>query len=257
MDPQMLFMKRSIFPVSIFLLVLIAIISSSSDFSFAQDEHSFLSHDDEIENTSVDEHTEEHSSHEIESSMKETSDQPEHEHMDDTLEDTHVHNSITAEAAQWIGIGTLLVAAPVFAIRMRSTNKLSYKDVVLTLALGVGIMHVLLAPDHLIDVGMEHGIFFAITGSAQIGFGLLFIVRPTQRLAIIGIAGTISSIVLYLITRMIELPEPFGAPEGMDQVGIIAKMVEISMIVILAYLIVYLRKQMPVGISKETKNNQT
>ena len=118
-------------------------------------------------------------------------------------------------------------------------------------------MHVLLAPDHLIDVGIEHGIFFAITGSAQIGFGLLFIAKPTQRLAIIGIAGTIGSIVLYLITRMIELPEPFGAPEGMDQVGIIAKMVEVSMIFILTYLIVYLRKQMPVGISKETKNNQT
>jgi len=250
-------MKRSIFPASIFILVLIAVISSSSDFSFAQDEHSFLSHDNEIEKTSADEHTEEHSSHEIEPSMKETPAELKHEHMDDTQDDTHVHNSITAEVAQWIGVGTLLVATPIFAIRMRSANKLRFKDVVLTLALGVGIMHVLLAPDHLIDVGIEHGIFFAITGSAQIGFGLLFIAKPTQRLAIIGIAGTIGSIVLYLITRMAELPEPFGAPEGMDQVGIIAKMVEISMIVILAYLIVYLRKQMPVGISKETKNNQT
>ena len=153
-------MKRYIFPASIFILVLIAILSSSSDFSFAQEEHSFLSHDDEIENTSADEHTEEehHSSHEIEPSMKEVQDQPEHEHMDDTIEDIHVHSSITAEAAQWIGVGTLLVAAPVFAIRMRSANKLGYKDVVLILALGVGIMHVLLASDHLIDVGIEHGI---------------------------------------------------------------------------------------------------
>ncbi len=228
-------MKRNIFPASIFILVLIAILSSSSDFSFAEEEH--------------------HSIHEIEPSMKEVQDQPKHEHMDDTLEDIHVHNSITAEAAQWIGVGTLLVAAPVFAIRMRSANKLGYKDVVLTLALGVGIMHVLLAPDHLIDIGMEHGIFFAIAGSAQIGFGLLFISKPTRGLAIIGTAGTIGSIVLYFITRMGELPEPFRAPEGIDQVGIIAKMVEVSMVAILTYLIVYLRKQMPVGITKETKNN--
>ena len=243
-------MKRNIFPASIFILVLITILSSSSDFSFAQEEHSFLSHDDEIENASAVEHIEEehHSSHEIEPSMEEIQVQPEHEHMDDTLEEIHVHSSITAEAAQWIGVGTLLVAAPVFAIRTRSANKLTYKDVVLTLALGIGIMHVLLAPDHLIDVGIEHGIFFVITGSAQIGFGLLFLAKPTRGLAIIGIAGTIGSIVLYFITRMAELPEPFGSPEGMDQVGIIAKIVEISMIVVLTYLLVYLRKQMHVAV---------
>ena len=116
-------------------------------------------------------------------------------------------------------------------------------------------MHVLLAPDHLIDIGMEHGIFFAIVGSAQIGFGLLFISKPTRGLAIIGTAGMIGSIVLYFITRMVELPEPFGAPEGIDQVGIIAKMAEISLVAILLYLIVYLRKQMPIGITKEAKNN--
>ena len=32
-------MKRNIFPASIFILVLIAILFSSSDFSFAQEEH--------------------------------------------------------------------------------------------------------------------------------------------------------------------------------------------------------------------------
>ncbi len=187
--------------------------------------------------------------------MNELDDQLKHEHMDVTTEGPHVHNSITAEAAQWIGVGTLLVAAPVFAIRMRSANKLGYKDVVLILSIGVGIMHVLLAYDHLADVGIEHGIFFAIAGSAQIGFGLLFISKPTRGLAIIGTAGTIGSIFLYFITRMLELPEPFGAPEGIDQVGIIAKVAEISLVAILIYLIVYLRKQMPVEITKETKNN--
>ncbi len=247
-------MTRNIFPASIFILVLIAILSSSSDFSFAQEEHSFLSHEDEIENSSADEHIEEeHSSHETEPSMEEMEDTSEHEHMDDTLEEIHIHNSITAAAAQWIGVGTLLVAAPVFAIRMRSANKLAYKDVVLTLALGIGIMHVLLAPDHLIDAGMEHGIFFGILGFAQIGFGLLFIAKPTRSLAIIGIVGTIGSIVLYFITRMVELPEPFGAPEGMDQVGIIVKIVEVSLIAILTCLLVSLSKQMAVGIIKDTQ----
>ena len=123
--------------------------------------------------------------------------------------------------------------------------ELAYKDVVLTLALGVGIMHVLLATDHLIDVGIEHGIFFAIAGSAQIGFGLLFISKPTKGLVIIGTAGTIGSIVLYFITRMVELPEPFVAPEGIDQVGIIAKMVEVSLVALLVYLAVYIKTKSP------------
>jgi len=249
-------MKRNIFPASIFILVLIAILSSSSDFSFAEDEHSLESHQNEIEKTSVSEDKEEHNStHENEMSMNELDDQLKQEHMDVTTEGSHVHNSITAEAAQWIGVGTLLVAAPVFAIRMRSANKLGCKDVVLILAIGVGIMHVLLAPDHLADAGIGHGIYFAITGSAQIGFGLLFISKPTRGLAIIGTAGTIGSIFLYFITRMVDLPEPFGALEGIDQVGIIAKIVEVFLIAILIYLIVYLRKQMPVGITKETKND--
>ncbi len=250
-------MIRNIFPASIFILVLIAILSSSSDFSFAEEEHSLESQKNEAEKTSVSEDIEEehHSSHENETSMNELNDQLKHEHLDDTIEEPHVHNSITAEAAQWIGVGTLLIAAPVFAIRMRSANKLGYKDVVLILSIGVGIMHVLLAPDHLADVGIGHGIYFAIAGSAQIGFGLLFISKPTKGLAIIGTAGIIGSIVLYFITRMVELPEPFGALEGIDQVGIIAKIAEVSLIAILIYLIVYLRKQMPVEITKETKNN--
>jgi len=245
-------MKRNIFPASIFILVLITILSSSSDFSFAQEEHSFETHKNETEKTSISEHTEEerHSSHENETSMNELDDQLEHEHMDVTTEDSHVHNSITAEAAQWIGVGTLLVGAPVFAIRMRSANKLGYKDVVLILAIGVGIMHILLATDHLVDVGIEHGIFFAIAGSAQIGFGLLFISKPTRGLAIIGTVGTIGSIVLYFITRMVELPEPFVAPEGIDQVGIIAKIAEVSLVAILIYLIVYLKKERPSEIAK-------
>ncbi len=249
-------MKRNIFPASIFILVLIAILSSSSDFSFAEEEHSLETHENEAEKTSVSENEEEHHSpHENETSMNEPDDQLKHEHMDVTTEGPHVHNSITAETAQWIGLGTLLVAAPVFAIRMRSTNKLGYKDVVLTLAIGVGIMHVLLAPDHLVDGGIGHGIYFAIAGSAQIGFGLLFISKPTQGLAIIGTAGTIGSIFLYFITRIVELPEPFGALEGIDQVGIIAKVAEVFLVAILIYLIVYLRKSTPVEITKETKNN--
>ncbi len=51
-------MKRNIFLASIFILVLITILSSS-DFSFAEDEHSLESQKNEAEKTSVSEHEEE------------------------------------------------------------------------------------------------------------------------------------------------------------------------------------------------------
>ncbi len=161
-----------------------------------------------------------------------------------------MHSSITAEIAYWIGLGTLFVAAPVFGIKIRSANKITYKNVVLILMVGVGIMHILLAPDHLIDVGKEHGVFFALVGSAQIVFGLLFVAKPRIRLAMLGVAGTIGSVVLYLVTRIGDLPEPFGAPEGIDLVGIIAKIVEISLVALLLYLIVYLKKENSAEIAK-------
>jgi len=220
----------------------------SSNLSFAEDEHNSASHVNETEKSvtamAQEEHeeAEEHSSHQDAEEKHEIKGELEHEHMGETVEGSHVHNSATAEAAKWIGVGTLLVAAPVFAIGIRSPNKLVYKNAVLTLAVGVGIMHVLLASDHFADVGIEHGIFFVAAGIAQIGFGLLFMIRATRKLALIGAAGNIGSIILYFVTRVESLPEPFGAPEGIDPVGIIAKIAEISLVALLIYLVLFLRK---------------
>ncbi len=88
---------------------------------------------------------------------------------------------------------------------------------------------------------MVHGIFFAIVGSAQIGFGLLFVAKPTRRLAIIGVAGMIGITSLYFVTRIENLQEPFVATEGIDPVGIIAKIAEISLVALLVYLALYIK----------------
>jgi uncharacterized membrane protein YjjB (DUF3815 family) len=95
----------------------------------------------------------------------------------------------------------------------------------------------------LIDVSIGHAIFFTVAGLAQIGFGIIFMVRPLKNLAIVGAAGNIGSIILYFATRAENLPEPFGAPEGIDLVGIIAKVLEMTLVVILIHLAVYLRKR--------------
>ncbi|MGH9934031.1 MAG: hypothetical protein ACRD3Z_02820 [Nitrososphaerales archaeon] len=166
-----------------------------------------------------------------------------HEHVRETGEGPHVHNSVTAEAAQWVGVGTLVATASLFGINTRARYKAKgYRFVVMALAVGAGIIHLLLVPDHLSDVNVEHARFFVALGVAQISFGILFMLRPTKRFAIIGIVGNMGSIILYWITRIADLPEPFGAPEGLDAVGIITKIAEMSLVTLLIYLAVHYKK---------------
>lgn len=245
--------RISMYLASFSMLILALTLTLSTNTSFAQEEHLSESHEHETEkavvtHTEQEEHEqpEEHSSHETAEAKHEIKGELKHEHIHEAVEGSHVHKSTTAEAAQWVGVATLLAVAPVFGIKMRTADKLAYKSAVLILALGVGFMHLLLTPDHLVDVNIEHAIFFATAGFAQIVFGLLFMAKPTRKLTIIGAAGSIGNIVLYFATRIENLPEPFGAPEGIDPVGIIAKIVEMSLAALLIYLSVYLRKAKPV-----------
>lgn len=170
-------------------------------------------------------------------------DTPQHAHIHEAEEGTHVHNSATAESAKWIGMATLVAGASILGIKIRTKNKIAYyRFIVLTLAVGAGIMHLLLVPDHLADVSIEHAVFFAAAGATQIAFGMVFMLKPTKMLAAIGIAGNIGNVILYWATRIENLPAPFGAPEGIDDVGILAKMVEISLVALLIYLAVQFKK---------------
>lgn len=231
-------MNRSAFPVLFSILMIALTLTLFSNFSFAQDEHGAESHEHETEK--IAESSEEHSSHKV-GHEEEHEGAERHEHVHEVVEGPHVHNSLTAESAQWVGVGTIVAGATVFGIKTGS-KKFAYKHVILALSVGVGILHVLLTPDHLVDVSIAHGVFFAVAGAAQIGFGFLFMAKPVRKLAIAGAVGNIGSIILYFITRLENLPEPLGAPEGIDPVGIIAKAIEISLVASLIYLAVYLKK---------------
>lgn len=224
------------------ILVLAVALTLSSDFSFAEDEHASEEH--ETENAATEQ---EHASHESEA-VHEPEEEPKHEHVQEAGEGPHVHNSVTAEAAKWVGVGTLIGSIYAFVIKARSPTGLAYKGVVLTLAVGAGIIHLLLTPDHLADVNVPHAVFFATAGSAQVVYGLLFMARPTRAIAMVGIAGNIGNVILYFVTRIENLPEPFAAPEGVDAVGILTKIVEMSLVAVLIYVAVRLRKTKPAEI---------
>lgn len=162
---------------------------------------------------------------------KEIHDNEKHEQKDKS----HVHASLSAEIAQWVGVGTM-AGLSMAALRMRVRGKIVLRNIVLLLSVGAGVMHVLLAPDHL-DVGIEHAGFFVVAGLSQIGFGIIFMLKPSRIMSVIGIIGNGGNIILYFVTRIKDFPIPFAAPEGIDAIGIIAKIIEISLVIFLLFLI--------------------
>jgi hypothetical protein len=244
-------MKKSII-LSILITVLAFTLTHYYDASFGQSSEEQHEHQEEdtVADSSQDTHTDqervlpdEHGTEAGEHAEEHESEEGQHEHVRETGEGPHVHNSVTAETAQWVGVGTLVAAASLIGINTRTRYKAKgYRFVVMTLAVGAGIVHLLLVPDHLSDVSVEHARFFVALGTTQISFGILFMLRPTKRFAIIGIVGNMGSIILYWITRIADLPEPLGAPEGLDAVGIVTKIVEMSLVAILIYLAIHYRK---------------
>lgn len=261
-------MVRNPFLVSLLMLVITLTLAFSLNFSFAEDKPaSEGSHEHEAEKTVAssmeDPHVdtqeptvqEEHSLHEsgVEGDVPEheASEASKHVHMHEAGEGSHVHNSVTAEAAQWVGVATLLATASILGIKIRTNNRIGdHRFIVLTLAVGAGVAHLLLVPDHLADVSIEHAGFFTAAGVAQISFGILFMLKPAKMFAIIGMTGNIGNIILYWVTRIGDLPAPFGAPEGIDTVGIVTKIVEISLVALLIYLALHFKKIKPVEASK-------
>jgi len=233
-------MAKSIL-LSILITVLALTLTHYYDASFAQSSEE--QHEHQEEETVVDSSQDTHTDQETALPEEHESEEGQHEHVRETGEGSHVHNSVTAEAAQWVGVGTLVATASLVGINTGARYKAKgYRFVVMALAVGAGIIHLLLVPDHLSDVSVEHARFFVALGVAQISFGILFMLKPTKRFAIIGIVGNVGSIILYWITRIQNLPEPFGAPEGLDAVGITAKIVEMSLVGLLIYLAVNYKK---------------
>jgi hypothetical protein len=93
------------------------------------------------------------------------------------------------------------------------------------LLLFAGIIHLIIIPHHW-EHAPAHGIFMGIIGVAEINWAVAFWLKPTARLAQIGIVIAIGCIVLRGITR--EFPAPFGhGPEEVDASGIITKVLEL------------------------------
>lgn len=80
-----------------------------------------------------------------------------------------------------------------------------------TISVGVGAIHLALAPEHL-----EHwwvfGSFFLAVGLFQVGYAAALLVRPTWQLALVGIVVNLAVVLTYVASRTVGLP--IAPPEG-------------------------------------------
>lgn len=151
------------------------------------------------------------------------------------VEERHVHDSKISTITTLVGVVSLITSLLIMS-RIIYSGKKFESYLVLLLSFGAGIIHILLGPTHHTQVGVEHGIFFFAIGTYQIMFGMTYII--SKRMTKITIIILIGNIILYAITRIEGITEPFVAPEGIDMTGVITKIIEALLVIILIKQIV-------------------
>jgi hypothetical protein len=98
-----------------------------------------------------------------------------------------------------------------------------------------GILHLIFA-SNIIGFSIPNGIFFIISGLAQLFWAIPMIKRWGRIWYLIGIAGTIILIVLWAITRMPGNPIT-GRGGSLSEIGIAIQIFQIAYVVITAIII--------------------
>ncbi|GEM_PF-6004803 len=159
------------------------------------------------------------------------------------IEEHHIHDSKISNITTLVGVASL-VASLLIVSKIISVGKRIESYLVLLFSFGAGIIHILLGSTHYTQVGVEHGIFFFTIGVYQIMFGMLYFI--SKKMIKITIVFLIGSIILYVITRIEGITEPFVAPEGIDMTGIITKIIEASLVIVLIKHIVLKKEKVDV-----------
>src|SRR5215216_7342782 len=80
------------------------------------------------------------------------------------------------------------------------------------LSLLAGLIHLWVAPEHF-EEWWGYGAFFLVAAAAQLLYAPLALRWPSRTLLIVGIAGNLAIVALYLLTRTVGIP-PLGPEAG-------------------------------------------
>ena len=100
------------------------------------------------------------------------------------------------------------------------------------LSVGAAAIHAIVIPAHLTE-SLLYGAFFAVLAVVQLGWAVLIVVRPRAWLLAAGIAGNLSVVALWAVTRTAGIPigvaagqrEAVGALDatcGLLELGVVA-----------------------------------
>lgn len=153
---------------------------------------------------------------------------------------------------EWAGVFSLGLFAGLFAFKTNSEissiqknnhTKLTTRNVIIAIAIlsmSVGIIHVLLVPEHS-NESLIWGVIFLTSGIAQIGFGVFILLLKNHSLRkilyYVGIVGNALLAVTFIAVRIVTPPfSPEQSPiNELEPNGIITLIIEIMLVVLLAY----------------------
>jgi len=134
---------------------------------------------------------------------------------------------------------------------MRKSDILFYAAAVTTVV--AGILHLMLSPNSL-NFNVNQAILFIVGGVAQVFWIIPVIRRWGIPWYLVGIAGTISFIAIYFITRMPDNPIT-GRGGRINDMGVATESFQIAFVVLLVAIIIYEIKTRKI-VSAETKTRK-
>ena len=103
------------------------------------------------------------------------------------------------------------------------------------LSLLAGLIHLWVTPEHF-EEWWGYGVFFVVAGAAQILYVPIVLLLPTRIVLLLGIAGDLAIVALYLLTRTVGIPmfgPEAGEVEGFGFVDVCATASEVGIAVAL------------------------
>ena len=151
---------------------------------------------------------------------------------------------------EWLGFFSLGMVAGLFVFNNKTDkridnqgNKTRSRNLIIAisiLSVSVGIIHVLLVPEHSQESWIW-GMIFLVSGLAQIGFGIaILLVREHSLrniLYYIGIIGNSMLVITFVLVRLVTPPfSPEVTPiNELEPNGIITLIIEIILVILMAY----------------------
>lgn len=169
-----------------------------------------------------------------------------------SMEEENPIEKLISPITEWVGIFSLGIFAGLFIFKTNQNESIvnpyhktrtrtrNLIKVIAVLSISVGIIHVLLIPEHLQESWIW-GMIFLTSGLAQICYGIIvsLLGNGSYRNALyyVGIIGNIMLAVTFVLVRLITPPfSSEGTPiNEMEPNGIITQVIEIVLIILLGY----------------------